>query len=147
MHACTQFYIQWNLGYPELVYPVPQLSGHAQLRLICMRRGRDRWLFGGVATVDQGAWKLKKLIWARTDWPVWTLLTMIVLYYRYRLKTRHHISGEKTKHFSYPDYFTCPVCQHQGCGQRGPDNRGCTVLGWTMNMNVLDSKPMQVWCI
>ena len=51
---------------------------------------------------------------------------MIILY-RYRLKIRHHISGEKTKHFSYPDYFTYPVCQHQGCGQRGPDNQGCTV--------------------
>ena len=63
------------------------------------------------------------------DWPtcivVWTLLTMIILY-RYCFKTRHHISGEKTKHYSYPDYFTYPVCQHQGCGQRGLDNRGCT---------------------
>ena len=57
---------------------------------------------------------------------VWTLLTMLILH-RYGLKTRHHISGEKTKHFSYPDCFTYPVCQHQGFGQRGPDNRGCTV--------------------
>ena len=32
------------------------------------------------------------------------------------------VFDEKTKHFSYPDYFTNLVCQHQGCGQRGPDN-------------------------
>ena len=30
--------------------------------------------------------------------------------YRYRLMTRHQIFGEKTKHFSYPDNFTYPVC-------------------------------------
>ena len=25
------------------------------------------------------------------------------------------------------DYFTYPVWQRSACGQRGPDNRGCTV--------------------
>ena len=40
---------------------------------------------------------------------------------------RHHKSGEKSRHFSYPDYFTYPVCQRSACGQRSPDNRGCTV--------------------
>ena len=58
---------------------------------------------------------------------VWMLLTVIILY-RYHLKTRHHELNEKSKHFSYPDYFTYPVCQHQGCGQRGLDNRSSTVV-------------------
>ena len=44
------------------------------------------------------------------------------------LKARYHKSGEKSRHFSYPDYFTYPVCHDQPCGQRGPDNRGCTVV-------------------
>ena len=35
--------------------------------------------------------------------------------------------SEKSKHLSYPDYFTYLVCQHQGCVQRGPDDRGSTV--------------------
>ena len=48
--------------------------------------------------------------------------------YRYRLKARYPKSGEKSRHFSYPDYFIYPVCHDQPCGQRGPDNRGCTVL-------------------
>ena len=28
-------------------------------------------------------------------------------------RRRYHKSGEKGKHFSYPDYFTYPVCQDQ----------------------------------
>ena len=47
--------------------------------------------------------------------------------YKYRLKARYHKSGEKSRHFSYPDYFTYPVYHDQPRGQRGPDNRGCTV--------------------
>ena len=39
----------------------------------------------------------------------------------------HIETGEKSKHFSYPDYFTYPVSQHGRLGQRCPDNRGCTV--------------------
>ena len=39
----------------------------------------------------------------------------------------HIEKGEKSKHFSYPDYFTYPVSQHGRLGQRCPDNRGCTV--------------------
>ena len=35
---------------------------------------------------------------------------------------------EKSKYLSYPDYFTYPVLQHGGLGQRFPDNRGCTVV-------------------
>ena len=54
------------------------------------------------------------------------LLTVIILY-RYRLKTRHHKFSEKSKQFSYLDYFTYPVCQHQHCVQRCPDNRGSAV--------------------
>ena len=37
-------------------------------------------------------------------------------------------SRNKTKYFSYLDYFTYPVLQHGGHGQRCLDNRGCTVL-------------------
>ena len=40
----------------------------------------------------------------------------------------HIETGEKSKHFSYPDYFTYPVSQHGRLGQRCPDNRGCTVI-------------------
>ena len=54
------------------------------------------------------------------------LLTVIILY-RYPLKTRHHKFSEKSKHFSYSNYFTYLVYQHQGCDQRGPDNQGSTV--------------------
>ena len=57
---------------------------------------------------------------------VWMLLTVIILY-RYPLKTRHHKFSEKSKHFSYSNYFTYLVYQHQGCDQRGPDNQGSTV--------------------
>ena len=39
----------------------------------------------------------------------------------------HIETGEKSKHFSYRDYFTYPVSQHGRLGQRCPDNRGCTV--------------------
>ena len=61
---------------------------------------------------------------------VWMLLTVIIyILYRYHLKTRHHKFGEKTKNFSYPDYYTYLVGQHQGCG---PDNRGSTVLWSSM---------------
>ena len=41
----------------------------------------------------------------------------------------HIEKGEKSKHFSYPDYFTYPVSRHGPLGQRCPDNRGCTVVG------------------
>ena len=40
----------------------------------------------------------------------------------------HIETGEKSKHFSYPDYFTYPVSQHGRLGHRCPDNRGCTVV-------------------
>ena len=70
------------------------------------------------------------------------LLTVIILY-RYRLKTRHHKFSEKSKHFGYLDYFTYPVCQHQGCVQRSPDNRdstasrmfGCQMYSYTGQMS------------
>ena len=52
----------------------------------------------------------------------------MILLYRYRLKARYYKSGEKSRHFGYPDYFTYPVCQDQPCGQRSPDNRGWTVV-------------------
>ena len=39
----------------------------------------------------------------------------------------HVEKGEKSKRFSYPDYFTYPDSQHWRLGQRCPDNRGCTV--------------------
>ena len=41
---------------------------------------------------------------------------------------RHIERREKTKHFSYPDYFTYLVSQHGHLGQRCLDIRGCTVL-------------------
>ena len=40
----------------------------------------------------------------------------------------HVEKGEKSKRFSYPDYFTYPDSQHWRLGQRCPDNRGCTVF-------------------
>ena len=40
----------------------------------------------------------------------------------------HVEKGEKSKHFSYPDYFTYPDSQHWRLGQRCPDNRGSTVV-------------------
>ena len=43
----------------------------------------------------------------------------MIMLYRYRLKARYHKSGEKSRHFSYPDYL---VCHDQPYGQRGPDN-------------------------
>ena len=33
-----------------------------------------------------------------------------------------------TRKLSTSDNFTYLVCQHQGCDQRGPDNRGCIAL-------------------
>ena len=43
----------------------------------------------------------------------------------YHLK---HKSGEKCRHFNYPDYFANPLCQYHPYGQTGLDNQSCTVL-------------------
>ena len=50
----------------------------------------------------------------------------------------HVKKGEKSKHFSYPDYFTYPDSQHWRLGQRCPDNRGCTVLSKQLYKSMLD---------
>ena len=42
-------------------------------------------------------------------------------------KSWHHKSGEKSKHFSYPNFFAYPNTWIAGVGQRGSDNRGWTV--------------------
>ena len=34
------------------------------------------------------------------------MLLTVIMHIMYRLKARHHKSGEKRRHFSYPDYFT-----------------------------------------
>ena len=51
---------------------------------------------------------------------------MIILY---RLWARYHKPGEKCRHlnFQLSGHFTYPVWQRSAGGQRGPDNRGCTV--------------------
>ena len=46
----------------------------------------------------------------------------------HHLKSKYHESGEKSRHFSFLDYFTHPVCHDHPCQQRGPDNRSCTVF-------------------
>ena len=53
------------------------------------------------------------------DESFWTFFDVRMLFY---IET-----DEKSKHFSYPDYFTYPVSQHGRHGQRCPDNRGCAV--------------------
>ena len=114
----------------------PHLSGTSIIQtcstplnaLLRMRRECDRWQFRGMATV-----------WLRSLDAVETCPTDLctcmsaVDHYTTQILFKdywHHKFIEKNKKFSYPDYFTCPVCQHQGGVQRGPDNRGSTVV-WT----------------
>ena len=53
-------------------------------------------------------------------------MNAVIILYRYGLNTRHN-----SKHFSFPDYFSYLVCQHQGCIQMGPDSSGSTVATHT----------------
>ena len=127
----------------------PHLSGTSIIRtclrpaytLVRMHRGHGWWILGGVVTVEW--WPTCRQFYRLQNWLtcvlLWTLLTMIMLY-RYRLKARYHKSGEKSRHFSYPDYFTYPVCHDQLCGQMGPDNRGCTVCRGALYYNSLVSR-------
>ena len=76
----------WHLDYPDMLNSAKYINMHAQRA--CLRT------FGGVATVDWGAWMLQRLAQAKINWlicvVVWMLLSVIILH-RCRLKTRHHI--------------------------------------------------------
>ena len=56
----------------------------------------------------------------------------------------HIEKGEKSKHFSYPDYFTYPVSQHGRLGQRCPDNRGCTVVSLVVGSGRVQSTHVNI---
>ena len=55
--------------------------------------------------------------------------TLFPSFTMYRLQARYHKPGEKRKHFSYPDYFTCkPGMVVTSLWTKGPDNQGCTIF-------------------
>ena len=50
----------------------------------------------------------------------------LIMLYRYHLKARYHKSSKKSRHFSYADYFTYPVCPGSAYDPKGSDNQGST---------------------
>ena len=123
--------LQCNLDYPDLVYPDHRLSGLAGDHYHAYAEGVASdllWVWSQVDGLCRLAMGKIGLLdyFSEHCWP-WSYCISIV----FRLgiiNQMRKVGTSVIRTFHLSGHFTYPVWQWSACGQRGPDNRGCTVL-------------------
>ena len=127
----TLITVQCNLDYPDLVYPEPRLSGLArdlQIHYHACTEGVTDDLLWVWLQIERWAMDSTGLSWPKTDWSkyfsqhCWPWSYCIGIVYWLGI-----INQARNIGISVIRTFTYPVWQQSADGQRGPDNRGCTV--------------------